>query len=116
MNKDNSYGLEINNDVVAKMASVAVLEIEGVAGLVPKTTEIKEVFAKSEEARAIKVNKVNDVTTLDIYISVKDGCDVRGVAEKVQTNVKSKLQNMTGSAIDKVNVIIADVAFADSSK
>ncbi len=113
MNKDNSYGLEINNDVVAKMAAVAVLEIEGVAGLVAKTTELKEVFAKSEEARAIKVNKVNDVTTLDIYISVKDGCEVRTVAEKVQTNVKSKLQNMTGSAIDKVNVIVADVVFEE---
>ena len=116
MNKENSYGLEINNDVVAKMASVAVLEIEGVAALVPKTTDIKEVFAKSEEARAIKVNKNNDVTTLDIYISVKDGCDVREVAEKVQTNVKSKLQNMTGSAIAKVNVIVADVVFAESDK
>ncbi len=114
MNKDNSYGLEINNEVVAKMAAVAVLEIDGVAALVPKTTEIKEVFAKSDEARAIKVNKVNDVTTLDIYISVKDGCEVRAVAEKVQTNVKSKLQNMTGSAIDKVNVIISDVAFANA--
>lgn len=116
MNKENSYGLEINNDVVAKMASVAVLEIEGVAALVPKTTDIKEVFAKSEEVRAIKVNKNNDVTTLDIYISVKDGCDVREVAEKVQTNVKSKLQNMTGSAIAKVNVIVADVVFAESDK
>ena len=50
MNKDNAYELEINNDVVAKMAAVAVLEIEGVAALVPKTTDIKEVFAKSDEA------------------------------------------------------------------
>ena len=46
MNKENSYGLEINDDVVIKMASVAALEIAGVAGLVSKTTDIKEVFSK----------------------------------------------------------------------
>ncbi|MBE6534244.1 MAG: Asp23/Gls24 family envelope stress response protein, partial [Ruminococcaceae bacterium] len=97
-------------------AAVATLEVEGVAALAPKTTDIKEVFVKSEEVRAVKVNKSNDVTTLDIYISVNNGCDVRAVAEKVQTNVKSKLQNMTGSAINKVNVIIADVVFAEEGQ
>ena len=111
MNKDNNYGLEINNEVVTKMASVAVLEIEGVAGLVAKPIDIKGVFAKSNTARAIKVIKTAETTELDIYISIKHGCDVRSVAEKVQTNVKSKLQNMTGNAIEKVNVYIADVDF-----
>lgn len=115
MNKSNSFGLEINNDVVVKMASVAVLEVEGVAGLVAKTTDIKEVL-KTGDARAIKVNKVNDTTSLDIYISVKSDCDVRSVAEQVQKNVKSKLQNMTGSAIAKVNVIVADVVFDGTDK
>lgn len=111
MNKEVSYGLEINNEVIIKMASVAVLEIEGVAGLVNKTTDIKEVFSKTGEARAIKVTDEGGVLTLDIYISVINGCDVRKVAEEVQVNVKSKLQNMTGSVIEKVNVIIADVVF-----
>ena len=112
MNKDNNYGLEINNEVVTKMASVAVLEIEGVAGLVSKPTDIKGVFAKSDASRAIRVTKTVETTELDIFISVKHGCDVRAVAEKVQTNVKSKLQNMTGNAIEKVNVHIADVEFS----
>ncbi len=111
MNKENSFGLEINNDVVVKMASVAVLEVEGVAGLYAKTTDIKEVFAKDNAARAIKVNKTNETTTLDIYISVVNGYDVRKVAENVQKNVKSKLQNMTGNAVSKVNVFVSDVAF-----
>ena len=33
------------------------------------------------------------------------------VAENVQKNVKEKLQNMTGSAITRVNVNVADIAF-----
>ncbi len=115
MNKNNAFGLEINNDVVVKMASVAVLEVDGVAGLVAKTTDIKEVL-KTGDARAIKINKVNDSTSLDIYISVSEDCDVRSVAEQVQKNVKTKLQSMTGSAIAKVNVIVADVVFANAGK
>lgn len=112
MNKENSYGLEINDDVVIKMASVAALEIAGVAGLVSKTTDIKEVFSKNDYSRAIKVNRANDTTSLDIYISVINGHDVRKVAEDVQANVKNKLQSMTGNAVAKVNVFIADVDFS----
>ena len=112
MNKENSYGLEINDDVVIKMASVAALEIVGVAGLVSKTTDIKEVFSKNDYSRAIKVNRVNDTTSLDVYISVINGHDVRKVAEDVQANVKNKLQSMTGNAVSKVNVFIADVDFS----
>lgn len=115
MNKDNSYGLEINNEVVIKMASVATLEVEGVAGLVAKTTNIKEIFAKENAARAIKVIRVNDAITLEIYISVYDGSDARSVAEQVQNNVKSKLQNMTGNVIARVNVIVADVVHAEET-
>ncbi len=115
MNKDNSYGLEINNDVVIKMASVATLEVEGVAGLVAKTTNIKEVFAKENAARAIKVIRVNDAIALEIYISVYDGSDARFVAEQVQNNVKSKLQNMTGNVISRVNVTVADVVHGEEA-
>lgn len=113
MNNGNSFGLEINDDVIIKMASVAALEVEGVAGLVSKTTDIKEVFAKNDYSRAIKVNRVNDATSLDIYISVINGSDIRKVAEEVQTNVKTKLQSMTGNALAKINVFIADVSFQD---
>ncbi len=114
MDKENTYGLEINDDVVIKMASVAALEVECVAGLVSKTTDIKEVFSKNDYSRAIKVNRTNDTTSLDIYISIVNGCDVRKVAEEVQTNVKTKLQSMTGNAVSKVNVFVADVVFNEN--
>lgn len=111
MNKDNAYGLEINDDVVIKMASVAVLEIEGVAGFVSKTTDIREIFSRNDYSRSIKVNRNNGSIALDVYIAVVNGCDVRKVAEDVQINVKNKLQSMTGNAIAKVNVNVSDVVF-----
>ena len=111
MNKQ--YGLQINNDVVIKMASVAVLEVEGVAKLVSKPTEIKDVFSKNAPARAIKIKQQNGLVFLEVYISVLSGFDVKAVAEAVQTNVKTKLQNMTGNSVDKVNVIVADVVFTE---
>ncbi len=46
MNKENSFGLEINNDVVVKMASVAVLEVEGVAGLYAKKQRISKRYSQ----------------------------------------------------------------------
>ncbi len=110
----NNYGLQINNDVVIKMASVAVLEVEGVANLVSKTTEFKDVFVKSSPAKAIRIKEHNNLVFLEVYIAVLSGYDIKKVAEEVQQNVKTKLQNMTGNSIDKVNVIVADVVFAES--
>ena len=34
---------------------------------------------------------------------------MKEVAQKVQANVKEKVQNMTGSAVSRVNVTVADV-------
>ena len=34
---------------------------------------------------------------------------MRSVAEAVQLNVKDKIQAMTGTAVTKVNVIVADI-------
>jgi len=114
MNKE--YGLQINNDVIIKMASVAALEVEGVAALVPKTSEFKEVFTRNTTAKAIKIKQINDSVVLEIFISVNEGFDVKKVAEEVQVNVKTKIQNMTGNVIDKVNVTVADVVFSEEEK
>ena len=38
------------------------------------------------------------------------------VAEAVQAKIKDDIQNMTGSAVTKVNVVVADVEFSEDEQ
>ena len=78
---ENRSNLAINSDVIENMATIAVKEVEGVAGLTEKGMDLK--------------NVLNNAKT---------------VAENVQKNVKEKLQSMTGNAITRVDVTIDDIA------
>ncbi len=104
-----NFGLKINEDVLAKMASVAAKEVEGVHAISAKISDIKGIATRGFN-KGVKATVASDgEITLDVYISVKQECNVKDVAAAVQQNVKEKVQNMTGSAVSRVNVHVADV-------
>ncbi len=104
-----NFGLKINEDVLAKMASVAAKEVEGVHAISTKISDIKGIVDRGFN-KGVKATVASDgEITLDVYISVKQEAAVKDVAAAVQQNVKEKVQNMTGSAVSRVNVHIADV-------
>lgn len=109
-----SYGLAINNEVIARMASVAALEVEGVAGMATRPASIKNIVSKDKGSKSVRVNNVGGTISLDVYISVKSNSRLKDIAEAVQRNVKEKLQNMIGSAVTNVNVYVSDIRFVDS--
>lgn len=104
-----NFGLKINEDVLAKMASVAAMEVEGVHAISAKIYDIKGIVDRGFN-KGVKATVATDgEITLDVYISIKQEANVKDVAAAVQQNVKEKVQNMTGSAVSRVNVHIADV-------
>ncbi len=104
-----NFNLKINEEVLAKMASMAASEVEGVHAISTKVTDIKGIvdrgFGKGVKASVAADGEI----TLDVYISVKESAVIKDVAARVQQNVKEKVQNMTGSAVSRINVHIADV-------
>lgn len=105
-----SGGLGINTEVIEKMVTFAALEVEGVAALSNRTLDIKGVVNGNSPLKPVKVSAKNGAIDISVYISVKPGFKVKNIAEQVQANVKDKLQDMTGNAITRVNVLIADLA------
>ena len=113
---DNNNILSINKEVLAKMAGLAALDTEGVAALAKIPSDVKTIFHTGEFTRSVKVNTDNDCVELEIYIKVSNGFAVTKVAEAVQAKIKDDIQNMTGSAVTKVNVVVADVEFAEDEQ
>ncbi len=107
--QENNTKLSISTDVLEKMAELAACEVDGVKSLSKKAIDIKGALKAKNVVKGVKIESVNGAIEINIYITVNDNVKVREVAEAVQKNVKDKVQTMTGVAVTKVNVYIADM-------
>lgn len=112
--RENKTVLSISTEVLEKMAAVAATEVEGVKELVKRSVDLKDAVRGGNAFKSVKVESVNGAVEISIYITVGEDVKVREVAEAVQLNVKDKIQTMTGTAVTKVNVIVADIIFASA--
>ena len=90
--------LQISTQALAKIARCAALEVEGVAevscGGQKKVRDILEMVSIQQPV----VVAIHDGTAeVTVHVMVAFGTKVPAMAEKVQKNVKSAIQNMTGS-------------------
>ncbi len=108
-------GLIITEEVLVKMASTAALEVAGVAGMTALPAEKTGILSKVVPPKAVKVSTRDNEVVIDLYIAVKRDVRITDVAEAVQKNVKETVQNMTGNAVTKVNVHIADIQFEEAA-
>ncbi len=111
---NTSSALSINIDVLKKMAKIAATEVEGVVDVPNKNIDLKGVVKSKTPFAGVKVESINGALEIGVYIVVSKDAHVKTVAEKVQENVKDKIQTMTGTAVTKVNVIVADVKLNDN--
>ncbi len=107
--ENNKTGLSVSIDVIEKMAEIAAKEVDGVTGLSKKSMDLKGIVKSKNAFKGIKVENINGAIEISVFICVKEGAKVKDIAEKVQENIKEKIQTMTGSAVTQVNVNVADI-------
>ncbi len=107
--ENNKTELSVNTEVLEKMAEIAAKEVEGVAGLSKKSIDLKGIIKTKNAFKGVKVESINGAIEISVYICVKQNAKAREVAERVQNNIKDKIQTMTGNAVTQVNVIVADI-------
>ena len=112
----NRTELSVNTEVLAKMTEIAAKEIDGVVGLSKKAINLKGAVKSKTPFTGVKIESVNGALKLNVYICVKKDALVKEVAEKVQENVKEKIQTMTGTAVTQVNVNIADIQLEEETE
>ena len=108
--KENSGFVRIADEVLARIAGTAALEVEGVAGLAgyfqgdstPKA--VRKQFAKG-----INVAVVGKTVTLGLAITMRMGAKLHEVALEVQQRVKSAIETMTGLDVAEVNVNVGAI-------
>ena len=100
----------ISEDVIATIASTAALEVQGVASMAQRPTDIRGLIS-SAAAKSVKVLNNENETSIDVYVNLRLGVRIQDVAGEVQHGVKVAVQSMTGKPVTKVNVHVAGIVF-----
>lgn len=103
--------LQISTEVIAKIARCAALEVEGVAEVSCGTQnkKLKDLLEASIQP-PVAVEMRDGSAELTLHLIMASGARIPAVAEKVQENVKSAVQNMTSVTVSRVNLVIAGLA------
>ena len=102
-------GLSINIEVIESMAAMAAAEVSGVAEMAPRRVDIKNAVSGKPIFKPVHAEIKNGAVIINVYICVEQNANAKQVAEAVQEGVKEKVQNMSGNAVTKVNVTVADI-------
>lgn len=105
-----SGSVNISNDVVSIVASLAAGSVKGVSGMVSSMSGgIAELLGKKNMSKGVKVSVNDKDVTLNLSIIVEYGAKIPDVAWEIQEKVKSEVEAMTGLNVVAVNVSVEGV-------
>ena len=106
----NRGDIIIADEVIAVIAGLAAMEVEGVASMAGNAT--RELISKigiKTLSKGVKVDVLEDVVTVAVTLNLKYGYNVMDVSAKVQEKAKVAIENMTGLKVADVNVRVAGI-------
>lgn len=108
--KENQGEVIVADEVIAVIAGIAAMEVEGVASMAGNAT--RELISKigiKTLSKGVAVDVIGDVATVDVTLNLKYGYNIVEVSGKVQEKVKAAVQNMTGLNVADVNIRVAGI-------
>ena len=110
--------LQISTEVLGKIARCAALEVAGVAEVScgSQNRKVKDFLERANVQSPVTVEMRDGTAEITLHLVVAFGARIPSVAEKVQENVKTAVQNMTNVTVSRVNLVIAGLADADAEQ
>lgn len=119
MDVHNTIGgsLQISTEVIAKIARLAALEVDGVSDVATGTSQnVRSLLGRTGLQKPVTVVMEDGIATVTVHITVVYGSKVMPLCEKVQENVKQAIQNMTGITVARVDVLVVGLTDADKTE
>lgn len=108
--EENVGAVQIADDVVAMIASLAATEVEGVSAMAGTiTNELMSKVGMKKLTKGVKVMVLDGSVVVDLAVTMEYGYNIPATCQKVQTKVKNAIENMTGLTCNDVNIRIAGV-------
>jgi len=114
---DASLGeVKIADEVVAIIAGLAAVEVEGVASMAGNATrELISKIGMKSLSKGVRVDVLEGIVTVMMALNLKYGYNIKSTTAKVQEKVKAAIENMTGLEVADVNIRIAGVEIPEEA-
>lgn len=108
--EENVGVVQIADDVVAMIASLATTEVEGVSAMAGNiTNELMSKVGVKKLTKGVRVDVLENNVTVDLVVTMEYGYNIPATCQQVQTKVKAAIENMTGLNCTDVNIRIAGI-------
>ena len=113
---NNDIGtVQIADDVVAMIASLAVRDIEGVEACAGNMAgELMDKVGIKNARKGAKIDIFENRVTVDVFVNIAYGYNIPVTCGKVQDKVKTTIENMTGLTVTDVNVRVVAVSMPNN--
>lgn len=108
--------IKINNEVVAKIASLAAIEVEGIVPLSGKASLVEAWNRPKDLEKGVAVEIRDNTSEISLEVDVEYGIDIYKTAHQLQTAVKNAVESMTGLVVSRVNVSIRGIVLGDQPR
>jgi len=110
-NVENNIGaIKITEDVVAIIAGLAAIDVQGVASMSGGFAGgIAEALGMKNLSKGVKVEVGEKEASINLYIIVEYGVRIPEVAWNIQEKVKKSVENMTGLIVTEVNIHVQGI-------
>lgn len=103
--------IRIADEVVATIAGLAAVEVEGVAAMSGTfASGLTEILGRKNLSKGVKVEVGETEVAIEVSIVVEFGFPIPTVARGVQSQVKAAVETMTGLKATAVNILVAGVS------
>ena len=102
--------VRISDEVVATIAAIAAVEIDGVSGMCgSRAGDIIEKFGKKNSAKGVKVDVDGNNVKINMNMLVTYGYKIQKVCEEVQEAVKASVEGMTGLHVSEITILVQGI-------
>ncbi len=105
--EQDSGRITINNDVIAFIATIEMVKLDGVYTLSGRSNFSDYDGARSKDVeKGVAVKIDNNRCTVALDVNIKYGVNVYDTARRLQRAIKNAIENYTGMVVDRVDVTI----------
>lgn len=108
--------ITVNPEVIAKYAGFVAVECFGIVGMAAVNMKdgLVRLLKKDSLTHGIQVTiSDNNEITLNFHVIVAYGVNILSVSDNLMSNVKYKVEEFTGMAVEKINIFVEGVRVID---
>lgn len=111
--KNDLGKIALSEDLIASIAGAAAVENYGIVAMSNKnaTEAILQLVGSDSIKRGVNVTVLDDGSSIDIdlYVTLMYGVSLPAVAQNTISNVKYRVEDMTGLSVKHVNIFVESI-------